>query len=197
MSERLMDGFPPRAETQVTLANWRSSPFSRWAFQHVREIVPTADIANDPRGVRELSVEPVAFDGLRITAANGKALTLDQSLAATSTDCLVVLHKGSIVLERYFNDMTPRSPHILMSVSKSMLGLIAGVLVGQGVLDASRFVTGEAIRADGGLLAAGPRMDGLSDPHGAFRRYTGYADGTTGRPAEKRRLVPKEPAPPQ
>jgi NAD(P)-dependent dehydrogenase (short-subunit alcohol dehydrogenase family) len=62
--------------------------------------------------------------------------------------------------------------------------------------DDSRFVTGEAIRADGGLLAAGPRMDGLTDPHGAFRRYTGFADGTTGRPAEKRRLVPKDlPAP--
>lgn len=58
--------------------------------------------------------------------------------------------------------------------------------------DDSRFVTGEAIRADGGLLAAGPRMDGLTDPHGAFRRYTGFADGTTGRPAEKRRLVPKD-----
>ncbi len=63
--------------------------------------------------------------------------------------------------------------------------------------DDARFVTGEAIRADGGLLAAGPRMDGLTDPHGAFRRYTGYADGTTGRPAEKRRLVPKDLPPPE
>jgi NAD(P)-dependent dehydrogenase (short-subunit alcohol dehydrogenase family) len=62
--------------------------------------------------------------------------------------------------------------------------------------DESRFVTGEAIRADGALLAAGPRMNGLTDPHGAFRRYTGFADGTTGRPVEKRRLVPKDaPAP--
>ena len=62
--------------------------------------------------------------------------------------------------------------------------------------DDSRFVSGEAIRADGALLAAGPRMNGLTDPHGAFRRYTGFADGTTGRPVEKRRLVPKDlPAP--
>jgi len=141
MSERLMDGFPPRAETQVTLANWRTSPFNRWAFQHVREIVPTADIAHDPTSVRELSAKPAPLERLRIKAANGKDLTLDQALEATSTDGLVVLHKGSIVLERYFNSMTPRSPHILMSVSKSMLGLIAGVLVGQGVLNVSRRVT--------------------------------------------------------
>lgn len=58
--------------------------------------------------------------------------------------------------------------------------------------DESRFVTGEAIRADGALLAAGPRLSGLTDPHGAFQRYTGFADGTTGRPVEKRRLPPPD-----
>jgi hypothetical protein len=48
MSKRLMDGFPPRPGTQVTLANWRTTPFNKWAFHHVREILPTADIANEP-----------------------------------------------------------------------------------------------------------------------------------------------------
>jgi len=56
--------------------------------------------------------------------------------------------------------------------------------------DESTFVSGEAIRADGAMLAAGPRMAGLTDPHGAFRRYVGFADGSTGRPTEKRRLGP-------
>ena len=56
--------------------------------------------------------------------------------------------------------------------------------------DDARFVTGEAIRADGGLLAAGPRLAELTDPHRALERYTGFADGTTGRPVEKRRLAP-------
>ena len=56
--------------------------------------------------------------------------------------------------------------------------------------DESKFVSGEAIRADGAMLAAGPRMAGLTDPHGAFRRYAGFADGSTGRPTEKRRLHP-------
>ncbi|MDQ3470120.1 MAG: SDR family oxidoreductase [Actinomycetota bacterium] len=59
--------------------------------------------------------------------------------------------------------------------------------------DESAFVSGEAIRADGALLAAGPRMAGLTDPHGAFRRYVGFADGSTGRPTEKRRLDPTTP----
>ena len=50
---RLMHGFPPSAAGQVTLANWRQAPFSRWAFHHMRELVPSAEIANDPGDVHE------------------------------------------------------------------------------------------------------------------------------------------------
>jgi hypothetical protein len=51
MTKCLMDGFRPGPETQVTLANWRTSPFNEWAFHHVREILPTADIPHEPANV--------------------------------------------------------------------------------------------------------------------------------------------------
>lgn len=54
--------------------------------------------------------------------------------------------------------------------------------------DESRFVTGEAIVADGGLLAASPRLLDHDLPH--LRRMTGIAYGNTGRDAEVRRLDP-------
>ena len=91
--------------------------------------------------MRELPLKPAALEGLRVSGVDGEALTLRQALEATSTDGLVVLHKGAIVLEHYANGMTARSPHILMSVSKSMLGLLAGILADRGVLDLSRLVT--------------------------------------------------------
>jgi CubicO group peptidase (beta-lactamase class C family) len=141
MSEHLMDGFPPSPDTQVTLANWRSAPFNRWAFHHVRELLPTADIPHDPENVRNLPVRPAGLEELRIVRDTGKALTFDQALEATSTDGLVVIHRGSIVFERYFDGMTKHSTHILMSVSKSMLGLVAGILVCNGVLNGSQLVT--------------------------------------------------------
>jgi CubicO group peptidase (beta-lactamase class C family) len=141
MGKRLMEGFPPRPETQVTLANWRTSPFNQWAFHHVRELLPTADILHDATNVRELPAMTASLERLHIIGADGKELTLDQALKATSTDGIVVLHRGSIVLERYFNGMTERSPHIFMSVTKSMLGLLAGVLVGRGILNVSQLVT--------------------------------------------------------
>ena len=74
-------------------------------------------------------------DNLRIADAEGPSLTLDEFLQRASTDALVVLHDGRIVIERYANDMGPRTPHILMSVSKSLLGLLTGILVSQGKID--------------------------------------------------------------
>ena len=141
MSEHLMAGFPSRPDEQVTLANWRTAPFNQWAFHHVRELLPTADIPLDAANVRELPDKTASLEGVRIPGAGAKTLTLDQALKATSTDGLVVLHRGSIVLERYFNGMSERSPHIFMSVSKSMLGLLAGILAGQGILNVSQLVT--------------------------------------------------------
>jgi hypothetical protein len=32
----------------VTLADWRTSPFNRWSFQNVGELVPSAEISASP-----------------------------------------------------------------------------------------------------------------------------------------------------
>ena len=66
---------------------------------------------------------------------------------------------------------------------------IAGVALWLAGPD-SGFVTGEAIRVDGGLLAGGPRMYGMVDPTAKAPRYAGFTDGSTGRPPEKRLLAP-------
>jgi len=137
MSDALpMTGFPPDAAGQVTLANWRTPPFNKWAFQHVREIVPSADIPNDPDHVWALPEAPADLGGLSV---DGKGF--DAFLADTDTDGLVILHRGRIVAERYGNGMNAHTPHILMSVSKSMLGLTAAILKGRGLLDTDALVT--------------------------------------------------------
>ena len=64
--ELLMKGFPPPAEHQVTLANWRKPRFNKWAFQHVCEIIPSAEIPNDPENVRELPSAPRDLKGLTV-----------------------------------------------------------------------------------------------------------------------------------
>jgi CubicO group peptidase (beta-lactamase class C family) len=138
---RLMLGFPPAREGQVTLANWRTAPFNRWAFHHVREIVPSADIPNDPATALEFTSAPIDTRTLRIDRDGQRPLTLDDFLDETSADGVVIVRRGRVVLERYAHGMTAESPHILMSVSKSLLGLLAGALVARGDLEPDRPVT--------------------------------------------------------
>jgi CubicO group peptidase (beta-lactamase class C family) len=136
----LMTGFPPPPEGQVTLANWRMAPFNRWGFQHVREIVPSADIPHAPERIWVLPSAPADLSTFSF-AHDGARLDFDQFLAATDTDGIVILHRGAVVAERYAHGMARATPHILMSVSKSLLGLAAGILAGQRVLDPDAPVT--------------------------------------------------------
>lgn len=131
----MKDNFPPPPEAQVTLANWRVSPFNKWGFQHVREIVPSADIANDPDNLWHLPPADADLSSLAIDDGAGGRIHLDDFLTRTQTDAFVVIHRGQVKCERYANGMAPETPHILMSVSKSMLGLLAGALIAHGVLD--------------------------------------------------------------
>src|SRR5499433_3801315 len=116
MSSTLMSGFPSAESDQVTLANWRTAPYCKWAFQHVREIVPSADIPNAPGDVWKLVSAPKDFSSFRFERSS-KQYDIDQFLNETDTDGLVILHRGKVVLERYGNGMTSDTPHILMSVS--------------------------------------------------------------------------------
>ena len=123
-------------KAQATLANWREAPYNRWAFHHVRELIPSAEIAHDPRRVRELAARPREL-AIRVEPDSGEPLTAAQFLAETQTDGFVILHRGVVIAEHYANGTSAASPHILMSVSKSMLGLLFGSLG----IDAERPVT--------------------------------------------------------
>jgi CubicO group peptidase (beta-lactamase class C family) len=136
----LMRGSPPPANAQVTLANWRKPPFNRWAFRHVREIVPSAEIENDPDKIRRLTSAPGNFSGLAIES-DGRTFSLEQYLEQTDTDALIVMRGSEMVLEHYAEDMLPTTQHILMSVSKSVLGLLIGILAARGTLNLDALVT--------------------------------------------------------
>jgi CubicO group peptidase (beta-lactamase class C family) len=132
---RLMVGSPPfTADRLVTLENWQQGPYNRWAFQHVRELIPTAAIPRGDGPVWELERDERDLSGIRFTTRDG-GLTVGELLDSTCTDGFLVLHQGAIVTEQYRNGLRPSTPHLLMSVSKSITGLVAGALAGRGALD--------------------------------------------------------------
>lgn len=134
-----MAGPPPFDGRGVTLANWQDPPFNRWSFQHIRELIPTARIDRGdgppwrlPRAERDLL-------GIRFQAGRGET-TIERLLERTWTDGFLVVHRGRIVAERYMNGLAPDTPHLLMSVSKSIVSTIAGILCDRDSLDPSALV---------------------------------------------------------
>jgi len=139
----LMSGFPPADTSQVTLANWQDPPFNRWAFQHLREVIPTHRISRGWGPVRRLDYHqhPLVPEAVSVHRLEGATSTLAEVLADTWTDAVVIVHDGRIVLENYFGPMASDTPHLLMSVTKSVVGCVAGVLAADGLLDPDEPVT--------------------------------------------------------
>jgi CubicO group peptidase (beta-lactamase class C family) len=140
-TSELMAGFPSAPQSRVTLANWQDPPFNRWAFQHMRELIPSQVIPAGSRGPAALPASSALMVNPVVTRPDGSTATIEDVLAGTFTDAWVVLHDGELVTERYYGGMTAATRHLLMSVSKSIVGCVAGVLAGQGLLDLAAPVT--------------------------------------------------------
>jgi len=145
-------------DRQITLSNWLEPPFNRIAFQRVRELCPTALIARSPTPLM-LPVDPVPLDDVTFAAADGGAVRWADHLDRTYCDAVCVVHRGRIVEERYLNGMTEPTPHLLMSVSKSVCGAVLGIAIGRGLLRADQLVTDLAPEF------AGTSLDGATVQH--------------------------------
>ncbi len=62
-------------------------------------------------------------------------------ITATNTEGLIVIHRDTIIYEKYFLGLEPDERHISWSVSKSFVGTMIGVVVEQGLLDLEDKVT--------------------------------------------------------
>jgi CubicO group peptidase (beta-lactamase class C family) len=170
-----MSGPPPfPADSLVTLANWQEPPFNRWAFQHVRDLIPTARIRRGEAPVWRLPRDERDLSGIWFRAGR-RELTVEQMLNDTWTDGFLVLHRGRIVTERYFTGMTQDTTHLLMSVSKSVTSAIAGILVGRGQLDVSSDVT-EVVPELAGTSFEGATVQHLLDMRAGTRFDETYED---------------------
>jgi len=151
MNTAIMQGSPPPASAQVTLANWREAPFSRWAFHHVREIVPTARIACDPANVAVLPESGSGEDVLDVafTDPGGINWSIRNLLPESFTDSFIALRRGAPLLEWQGPHCAPGEPHIIFSVSKSLTACLTGVLVGDGMIDPDLPVTAYVPEATG------------------------------------------------
>lgn len=100
-----------------------------------REISPSRRVWRGAAPSSGLPARPHDLDALEIPAPGGSTLKLPELLTAAQTDALVVLHRGSVVYERYLHGSEPHTPHFNASAAKSYLGLVAAMLAHEGLLD--------------------------------------------------------------
>ncbi|MDO9416151.1 serine hydrolase domain-containing protein [Pararhizobium sp.] len=125
------------ARSDVTLHNWRTAPYSRWSFQNLRELVPTAEIACTAVQT-EIALDPSDLMGTAIVPAGASDGTVRGFLELTDTDAFVLMHKGAVVAEHYAPSSGVNAKHLIFSISKSITGLLCGILETEGLVDPDR-----------------------------------------------------------
>lgn len=123
----------------VTLDNWQSEGQLNWTFQHMAEIFPTVPIHRAPGHAPQLPRIAYEPDVLPVTTADGSLMSVHSVMASTDTDGWLVIHDhptwgAQVMVERYPSGMDPATVHLMMSVSKSVVGITVGALVAQGVI---------------------------------------------------------------
>lgn len=134
-----MEGFPP-PENRIIRNSDRdffSHPKLSWSVCHLRELLPTKEVSRGI-GAPEFFAYEIdrKIDQVRFQRSDtGETMTWKEAYDANHTDGLVVLHKGKIVFERYSGCLNELSKHAIMSMTKSLTGLIAETLISEGTLD--------------------------------------------------------------
>jgi len=135
---------PESQDAPATALNWQDPPANRWAFWHVADILPTYPVSRGDGPARPLPPSGTAAADLLaipVTRTGQSPGTVGEVMADTHTDAYLVLQDGELVTEWYNALGAPDRPHALMSVSKSVVGCVAGVLIDRGQLDPDREVT--------------------------------------------------------
>ena len=107
----------------------------------MRELVPTQRIPRGQGPVTPLPADPQPLGQIGLLRASGAAGTVNDVLGDTYTDAAVVVHGGRVVFERYAGETAPDTPHLLMSITKSVVSCVVGNLVERGVLSPGDLIT--------------------------------------------------------
>lgn len=144
-----MEGFPPPPDKMITQpdSDYFSFPKLRWSVCHLREFLPTEQIGRGLGAPVPLEyLPPAAFADMRqaidrlsfLPMGGDSPMSWEQSLYANYTDGILILHRGRVVYERYFGCLEEDGQHAAMSMTKSVTGLLAEILVVEGALDDTR-----------------------------------------------------------
>ena len=124
-----------------TTANWNQPPHNRHSFQHMSALFQTTQIRRSGDRTSNLKYALEDLSQLPYPVSKNETQPLQHFLNSTYTDAFVVLQDGVVITEQYFENMSQHTPHLLNSVSKSFVGMLAGIAVDDGALVTDHLVS--------------------------------------------------------
>lgn len=140
-----MVGSPPPSGKLIIQpqSNYFSFPKLRWTVCHIREFLPTKQV-NRGLGsaipfnyMLDKEIDSIKFK----PTGSDREITWKESLSSNYTDGILILHKGKIVYEKYLGCLDETKKHAAMSMTKSLTGLLAEILIAEGHLDEKAIVS--------------------------------------------------------
>ncbi len=139
-----MQGFPPPLEKRVNSfsLDWILDPEqARWAMMNMSMIVHMDTVSRGSMPINYLPRNDQPLLDIAFNDLDGSERTLKELLKLSEVDGFIVVKKGEIALEAYYNGYRPDMRHEMMSVTKSLAGMLAGVLIEEGLLDVNSCIS--------------------------------------------------------
>lgn len=112
-------------------------PHNRWTLSNIDQVFPTVSIDPDPENISTLAGDPLDPKDVNFTF-RGTETNLDGFLRTQYTDGIIVMKDGEILVEGYFGALSKDQPHLMMSMTKSVTGILAGIYEEKGLLDLNK-----------------------------------------------------------
>lgn len=111
----------------INLDNWKDFPYSSHTFQNVGQLIPEHVIEGVNIFAPAIALDPSLISREYMIA--GRLQAGSEFLQESYTDALLISKSGTIIADYYSNNMDLHSPHLTFSVSKSITGIVAGIVL--------------------------------------------------------------------
>lgn len=125
----------------IDKSNWDVGPANRWAYRNIDKILKVEIVDKGDGAASEFERSIQDLTGISFKTRDGRTTTVGAHINHSYTDGLMVLHQGKVVFENYYDGLRDDSLHLSQSVCKSVVGILAGILIDQGKLEPAKLIT--------------------------------------------------------
>ncbi|MEP6674064.1 MAG: serine hydrolase [Ferruginibacter sp.] len=136
-SIKVMNGFPPSRESQVSIQNYRDYPYSQWSFRNPGAPLHVIVLprSGNMHSYKTDAISAIANISIKDSAGNSKSF--ENIFKENYADGAIVLQNNHILYEQYWNGLGKDYQHMWFSMTKSLTSSAFGILLQQKKIDLS------------------------------------------------------------